>query len=187
MPDYRRLYVPGASVFFTLVTEGRARFLCEARGRALLREVLLECKGQWPFRIDAIVLLPDHLHAIWTLPETDSNYSRRWGWAKKEFSQRWLAAGGREQPRSASRVRNRRRGVWQRRFWEHTIRDERDFEQHFDYIHYNPVKHGLVSAPRDCPYSSFHRWVRQGIYPADWGCDSATAPRFDNLDTTAME
>ena len=96
-----------------------------------------------------MVLLPDHLHAIWTLPTGESNYPLRWAWIKKEFTKGWLAAGGAEQPVSASKIRNGRRGIWQRRFWEHTISDEADFEAHVEYVHFNAVRHGLVDCPHD--------------------------------------
>jgi REP-associated tyrosine transposase len=101
----------------------------------------------------------------------DCAYSERWRWIKREFTRDWLACGGTEQSRRVSG--QRRRGVWQRRFWEHTIRDETDLENHFDYIHYNPVKHGLVQRPCDWPWSSFHRWVRAGHYQPNWGADGA--------------
>jgi putative transposase len=103
-----------------------------------------------------MVLLPDHLHSLWALPPGDARYSMRWAWTKKEFTKRWLAAGGRERPVSNSRRARHRREVWQPRFWEHTIRDEHDLERHFDYIHYNPVKHSLVTSPRHWPFSTFH-------------------------------
>ena len=119
--------------------------------------------------IDALVLLPDHLHALWTLPPGDAAYAVRWAWLKKEFFRRFLSAGGVEQPRSDSRRRNRRRGVWQRRYWEHMIRDEDDFDSHFDYLHWNHCKHGYVQRVAEWPHSTFHRWVRAGVYPADWG------------------
>jgi putative transposase len=131
--------------------------------------VLTACRQRWPFRIEAMVLLPDHLHANWSLPRGDTNYPTRWAWIKKEFTKTWLAGGGREHPTSASRRENRRRGVWQRRYWEHTVQDDLDFERHCDYIHYNPVKHGLVACPADWPYSSFHRFVKRGAYPPHWG------------------
>lgn len=101
------------------------------------------------------------------MPAGDHGYSARWAWIKKEFTRAWLAAGGFETAQSPRGRRERRRGVWQRRFWEHTIRDELDLKAHFDYIHDNPVKHGLATAPRDWPWSSFHRWVRAGHYPVD--------------------
>jgi len=111
----------------------------------------------------------------------------RLGWIKKEFTKAYLAAGGNEQARSDSRIRQRRRGVLQRRFWEHALRDEEDYARHFDYIHYNPVKHGHVESVQDWPYSTFHRWVKQGVYPADWGSKAHGIMEFDDLDTSAME
>ncbi|WZO99540.1 transposase [Isosphaeraceae bacterium EP7] len=155
--------------FFTLVTERRAPFLTDPAARDHLRRAFLNCRSRWPFRVEAIVLLPDHLHTVWSLPRGDTAYSVRWAWIKKEFTKAWVAGGGAEEVVSESRGKNRRRGVWQRRFWEHSIGDEGDLERHYDYVHYNPVKHGLVSAPKDWPYSSFHRFVRLGAYPADWG------------------
>jgi putative transposase len=171
MTNWRRAQVPGGTYFFTLVTAERAPILITPLGRSLLREVTIACRQRWPFDIEAVVLLPDHLHALWRLPAGDSEYSKRWGWLKKEFTKRWLSGGGSEQLVSASRQQNRRHGVWQRRFWEHVIRDEVDLVRHLDYIHYNPVKHGLVERVADWPWSSFHRFVRQGVYPLDWGGD----------------
>jgi putative transposase len=114
--------------------------------------------------LSAIVILPDHLHAVWTLPEGDAKFSLRWRLVKSVFS-RGLPHGERT---SASRLSKGERGIWQRRYWEHTLRDERDLAHHFDYIHVNPVKHGYVKSVQDWPYSSFHRMVRLGIYPGDW-------------------
>ena len=110
------------------------------------------------------------IHTIWTLQPDDADYSRRWGWIKKEFTKGWLRLGGAEQAVTVEQRRERRRGIWQPRFWEHTIRDADDFERHFDYIHYNPVKHGLVRCPHEWPWSSFHRWVHAGVYPDKWAC-----------------
>ena len=120
-------------------------------GRPLLGSMVRRAQLKWPVTINAIVLLPEHLHTIWSLPSGDSEYSGRWGWIKKEFTKEWLALGGVEQPVSAGREHEGRRGVWQRRFWEHTLESEDDFERHFDYIHYNPVKHGHVRCPRIGP------------------------------------
>jgi putative transposase len=117
-----------------------------------------------PFHIDAWVVLPDHLHALWTLPDGDSDFPRRWQAIKMAFSKR-LAAG---EALSESRRRRGERGIWQRRYWEHTIRDDRGYAAHMDYIHFNPVKHRLVSEVAAWPYSSFHRCVAMGLYPADW-------------------
>jgi putative transposase len=187
MSDFRRFYVPGGSFFFTVVTERRAPILCLDDSRVLLRKAIMECRRRWPFRIDAFVLLDDQLHAIWTLPEGDSRYPTRWGWIKKEFTKAYLASGGNEQTVSRSRLRQRRRGVLQRRYWDHALRDEHDYARHFDYIHYNPVKHGVVESVRDWPYSSFHRWVRLGVYPPHWGSKINGALEFDDLDLSAME
>ncbi|HEX6986388.1 MAG TPA: transposase, partial [Planctomycetaceae bacterium] len=131
------------------------------------------CQDRWPFAIEAIVLLPDHLHAICSLPRGDDDYPTRIAWLKKEFTKTWLALGGEERFQSIGRRNDGRRGVWQPKFWEHTIEDEKDFHGHFDYIHWNPVKHGYARCPRDWPWSSFHRWVKRGVYPRDWGCGAA--------------
>jgi putative transposase len=187
MADYRRAFVPGGSFFFTVVTERRAPIFRDDTARRFLGAAFRECRHRWPFRLDALVLLDDHLHAMWTLPPNDTRYSARWGFIKKEFTKTWLAAAGYEQPRSNSRLNQRRRGVWQRRFWEHTLRDENDYARHFDYVHYNPVKHGYVERVRDWPHSTFHRWVNQGVYALNWGCDGFDSSAFDNLDITAME
>ncbi len=136
----------------------------------MLGSIVRRCRMKWPFTINALVLLPDHLHAIWSLPPGDDAYSKRWGWIKKEFTKNWLAMGGREQRQTQGRKRDGRRGVWQPKFWEHTLETEDDFERHFDYIHYNPVKHGYVKCPREWVWSSFHRWVMKGVYPDHWAC-----------------
>lgn len=168
MSEYRRAFVPGGTFFFTVVTDSRAPLFGDSTARALLSNVIRRCQRYYPMEIVALVLLPEHLHTIWTLPPGDSNYSMRWGWIKKEFTKTWLASGGQERPVPAARQRERRHALWQRRFWEHTIRDEDDLAAHFDYIHYNPLKHGWVVSPRDWPWSSFHRWVRAGHYSLDW-------------------
>lgn len=175
MPDYRRAYMPGGTFFFTVVTANRSPLFQDARAVSLFGACLRECRRRWPFQIPAIVVLPDHLHTVWSLPAADTNYSQRWGWIKKEFTGRWLALGRTESKLSTARRREGRRGVWQPRFWEHTISDDEDFELHFDYIHYNPVKHGWVTRVADWPHSSFHRWVRAGVYPASWADGDALA------------
>ena len=108
----------------------------------------------------------------------DTNFSARWSVIKKEFTKSFLAAGGTDHAVSDGKQRERRRGVWQRRFWEHTIEDEDDFETQFDYIHYTPVKHGLAKCPKEWSASSFHRWVEQGVYAKDWGCGKNGPPDF---------
>lgn len=188
MSHYRRCYVPGGSFFFTVVTEGRAPILGNELARDLLRAAFRDCFERWPpFRVDALVMLPDHLHAIWTLPPDDADYSKRWGAIKKHFTQSWLALGGSERSRTVSRFRHRRRGIWQRRFWEHALRDERDYARHCDYLHYNPVKHGWVDCPRDWPYSTFQRWVEQGAYDGQWGCGVRESCDFAGLEETTGE
>jgi len=169
MSEYHRYFVPGGTYFFTVVTQHRETLFCDDAARRTLGSVMRDCLLRYPVRTIAIVLLPEHLHALWALPTGDDAYSFRWRWIKREFTRAWLTAGGSEQSRTAASVRERRRGVWQRRFWEHTIRDEEDLENHFDYIHYNPVKHGLVARPGDWPWSSFHRWVERGHYGPGWG------------------
>ncbi|MBN2216735.1 MAG: transposase [Pirellulales bacterium] len=172
MSDYRRCFVAGGTFFFTLVTERRARLFTSSAARRLLGNVMRECFLRYPVEPVATVLLPEHLHTLWTLPPGDDDFSMRWRWIKREFTRGWLARGGEEQPQNTSRSVERRRGVWQRRFWEHMIRNESDMEAHFDYIHYNPVKHHLVSRPRDWKWSTFHRWVRDGHYTIGWGGDT---------------
>ncbi|UZR30413.1 REP-associated tyrosine transposase [Methylococcus mesophilus] len=163
MPNYIRAYVPGGSYFFTVaLLERHRRLLTEHID--VLREAFRSVRNQRPFRIDAVVILPEHLHCLWTLPPNDADFSIRWRLIKSSFA-RAMAPGERL---SARRQVKQERGIWQRRFWEHAIRDQRDFDAHFDYIHYNPVKHGWVRRVADWPHSSFHRWVRLGLYPWDW-------------------
>src|SRR5262245_6940793 len=168
MTGYRRNFIPGGSFFFTVnLADRRSRLLTEQID--LLRAAFRDIRARHPFAIEAIVVLPDHLHAIWTLPEGDADFAMRWRLIKSAFS-RGLPQSERV---STSRLSKGERGIWQRRYWEHTLRDERDFECHADYIHFNPVKHGHVTQVKDWPYSSFHRMVRTGIYQEDWGGDTA--------------
>jgi putative transposase len=169
MPEYRRNYVPGGSYFFTFVTHERLPLFEVEQNRHLLREAIQDIREKRPFTNVAMVLLPDHLHCVWTLPEGDYDYSLRMGLIKEAFTRAFLASGGLEGAMSESRQRHRERAVWQRRFWEHTCRDQDDLNRCIDYVHWNPVKHGLVSLPRDYPWSSFHRYVEHGLYPLDWG------------------
>jgi len=164
---YRRTKIEGATYFFTLNTHNRNCFLCLPENIKLIRQAFQETMKLHPFVIDAIVFLPDHLHCIWTLPNGDSNYSMRWMLIKKHFSRNCQIIY--EGDVSKSRLSKGERAFWQRRFWEHTIRDEHDYIKHVEYIHYNPVKHGLVEAPKDWIYSSFHRYVKLGIYDEMWG------------------
>jgi putative transposase len=138
-------------------------------GRHSLHAAFNEVKADQPFQVLAVVLLPDHLHCIWNLPAGDDDFSSRWANVKRSFTKKFLDAGGTEAPISDSRQRKGERGVWQRRFWEHFIRNEDDLKRCLDYLHYNPVKHGLVSSVKDWQWSSFHRFVRLGEYPENWG------------------
>ncbi|MBR9801141.1 transposase [bacterium] len=182
MPNYRRARVPGACYFFTVVTYRRSSVFESRDAQSLLGNVIRECRERWPFVVNAMVLLPDHLHAMWTLPRGDDRYSARWGYIKKQFTSRYLAETGVEQGVSAAEQKERRRGVWQPRFWEHTIQSESDFERHFDYLHYNPVKHQYVQCPHEWSASSFHRWVNAGVYSRDWGCQQSL--RFPDVQNT---
>ena len=163
MPDYRRNRVPGGTYFFTVNLNDRRSDVLVTRIEAL-RSAVRQTRGKSPFHIDAWVVLPDHMHCLWTLPENDADFSGRWRAIKKAFSKTLPAT----EPRSAVHIRRGERGIWQRRFWEHTIRDERDYAVHMDYIHFNPVRHGLVQHVAEWPFSSFHRCVASGIYPAEW-------------------
>jgi putative transposase len=166
MTNYRRNFVAGGSFFFTVnIAERRLRLLTDHVSK--LRTAFRETRRRHSFTIAAIVVLPDHLHTIWTLPEGDADFSTRWRLIKSAFS-RNLATGERI---SQSRAAKGERGIWRRRYWEHTIRDDDDFARHVDYTHINPVKHGLVARVRDWPYSSFHRMVRLGVYRGDWAGD----------------
>lgn len=166
MADYRRYRVEGGCYFFTVALYDRRQALLTENIDAL-RGAFSHVKRAHPFHIDAMVVLPEHLHCIWTLPAGDDDFSLRWRQIKAAFS-RQLPAGER---RSASRTDKHERGIWQRRFWEHAIRDDDDFARHVDYIHFNPVKHGWVGSVADWPYSTFIRYVERGVYPSDWGGD----------------
>ncbi len=181
MPNSRRWHVEGGSYFFTVVTRNRQPVFSQKPAREILGHVLRKCQLQWPVEINAIVLLPDHLHAIWTLPPGDRRYSMRWGWIKKEFTKCWIAVGGAEETVSEGHRLRGDRGVWQSRFWEHTLHDEDDFERHFDYIHFNPVKHGYAASPGEWDASSFQRWVQAGVYEPDWGGGSTIPALMDSV------
>lgn len=168
MPNYRRAKVSGGTYFFTVNTLRRIPVLTEAPVREALRDAIRRTRETTPFDIDAWVLLPDHLHCIWTLPRGDADFSVRWSAIKRYVSRKCGETFGIDNL-SASRTRRHESGFWQRRFWEHQIRDDADFARHFDYIHWNPVKHGLVARAIDWPYSTFQRFVRDGIYLPHWG------------------
>lgn len=174
MSDYRRWFVPGGTYFFTVVTYGRKEILTSDLARPILRQAFLDTRKERPFRQLASVLLPDHLHLMWTMPPKDDNFGVRLKRIKEEFTRNWLFHGGSESVRTISQQKRGERGVWQPRFWEHTIRDEEDLEAHFDYIHWNPVKHGLVHDVRDWGWSTFHKYSKSGHYTAGWGSAEPT-------------
>lgn len=164
MSEYRRNRVPGGTYFFTVNLLDRRSCLLTERIESL-REVVRKVRQAKPFHIDAWVVLPDHMHCIWTLPEGDSDYPARWKAIKIAFAK----TIPRSELLSDTRLNRGERAIWQRRYWEHTIRDERDYAAHMDYIHFNPVKHGHVARVADWPYSSFYRLVEAGVYVPDWG------------------
>lgn len=162
MVQYRRNRISGGTFFFTVTLRDR-RSAALVENINALRQAFRITLSQRPFKIDAIVVLPDHLHTIWTLPHGDDDYPGRWRSIKGRFTHT-LAATGVPLRRNAKGDYN----LWQRRYWEHTIRNEADLSRHVDYIHFNPVKHGWAERVQDWPHSSFHRFVRAGLYPADW-------------------
>lgn len=167
MTEYRRGWLPGGTWFFTVnLAERRGNRLLVERIE-LLRLAFRTVQLRHPFSVEAIVILPDHLHCIWTLPPDDTDFSTRWNLIKGQFSR----GIGKGEWISESRSRRGERGIWQRRFWEHVIRDDEDFNRHVDYIHWNPVKHRWVRRVADWPYSSFHDHVRRGLYLANWGSE----------------
>jgi putative transposase len=177
MPNYRRAFVPGGCWFFTAnLLDRRSKLLID--NIDALREATRWTLQRYPFHVDAFVVLPDHLHTIWTLPPHDADFSMRWRMIKVRFA--------RAIPKTErlSRVRQARgeRGIWQRRFWEHLIRDDADYARHVEYCYINPVKHGLVRRVQDWPYSSFHRDVRTGIFPEDWAGEIEPAGEFGEGD-----
>ncbi len=182
MPDYRRWYVPGGTFFFTVVTCQRRRFLTDEIARDSLRQAIEKVRKTLPFEMRAMVLMPDHLHTVWTLPAGDSQYPLRRKQIKEHFTNNYLAAGGSEVPPNASRQRHGERGIWQRRYWEHAVEDEDDLKHCVDYSHWNPKKHGFVANVRDWAWSSFHRYVEAGEYTIDWArrsvCPGYDAPEW---------
>ena len=197
MPEYRRWLLPGGTYFLTLVTDRRRPLFADETNVSHLRKALRVVRDERPFDVVAAVVLPDHIHFLWALPPEDADFSSRVGRVKVGFTRLLAADGpskrladgadpaGNAHGSSSSRKRHREASVWQRRFWEHAIRDERDLERHMDYIHYNPVKHGLAECPHEWPYSSFEKWVRAGVYEATWCCQCdgqrRRAPDFASL------
>ena len=170
---YRRARLKGGTYFFTVVTHKRVKIFNHSDNVELLRQAFRKVIKRHPFKIDAFVLLPDHLHCIWTLPKGDADFSMRWRLIKSNFSRQldhlgWIE-GRNPTKTTVSRFRKNEKSIWQRRFWEHLIRNHQDLRRHVEYIHYNPVKHGLTKAPGEWDYSSFHRYVDKGIYDVKWG------------------
>ncbi len=167
--QYRRSRTNGATYFFTVLTYKRKRILLKEDNVKIIKEAFKEIATKRPFKIDAFILLPDHIHCIWTLPEGDDDFSTRWRLIRSYFTRR-CDIKFRDNQTSNMQTKGLQ-GVWQQRFWEHQVRDEGDFASHVDYIHYNPVKHGLIKTPHEWPYSTFHKYVKKGIYDVYWGTD----------------
>jgi len=192
VPNYRRFFVPGGTYFFTLVTHNRKPLFATAAHVQLFRNAVSEVKADQPFEIVAAVVLPDHVHFVWTLPTSDDDYSKRLGRVKARFTKRLYGDEPssnyvrRREGVSPSRTKHRESAVWQRRFWEQTIDDEGEVARVLDYVHYNPVKHRLVRCPHQWEASSFHRWVEQGLHESMWGC-SCRGRRVEIFDFSDIE
>ena len=170
MPNYRRAFVPGGTWFFTVNLLERCGNDLLVREIDLLRKTVRQVRSKYPFRIEAWVVLPEHLHCVLTMPPGDSDFSLRWRLIKSGFSR----ALPKTERRSVVRRAAGERGIWQRHYWEHLIRDEADYRRHVDYVHVNPLKHSHVQRVQDWPYSTFRRYVEAGVYPADW-CGDVSA------------
>ncbi|MBA4421325.1 MAG: transposase [Anaerolinea sp.] len=169
MPEYRRARIQGGTYFFTVVTYHRIPILTDEKARSILKNAWMNVMKRFPFWQEAVCLLPEHIHCVWTLPEGDSDYSVRWKEIKRYFTREYQAKyGGLDLP-GDSRIKRGEGTLWQRRFWEHAIRDQEDLNRHLDYIHFNPVKHSLVKSVSEWPWSSFHRYVKEGYYAGNWG------------------
>ncbi|MHC4426679.1 MAG: REP-associated tyrosine transposase [Planctomycetota bacterium] len=164
MSNYRRAKFCGGYYFFTVVTYGRRKILVGELARKYLRQAFEKVRSKRHFKTIAFCLLPEHLHCIWKLPQGDGDFSTRWSLIKRDVTMNFLKEGGAESTQSNSRSQHRHRGIWQKRFWEHQIRDERDLQTHIDYIHYNPVKHGLVEDVDAWAWSTYHKYVESGHY-----------------------
>jgi len=177
MTDYRRTKISGACYFFTVNCNLRLNNNILIENIDSLRYSFRKTKHRHPFQIDAIVILPEHIHCILTLPKDDFDYAKRWSLIKSEFS-RMIP---KNEKISQSRLKRGERGIWQRRFWEHLIRNEKDYSRHVDYIHWNPVKHGHVKRVSDWPYSSFHQFVKRGEYSRDWGWNNIDEKEYGEM------
>ncbi|ULJ61508.1 REP-associated tyrosine transposase [Wielerella bovis] len=165
--QYRRFYRQGALYFFTVVTYQRRPILTNTDVMPVLKAAFKTVQQKYPFKIMALVVLPDHLHTIWQMPENDANFSIRWNQIKRYVSHHCKHYDNLN--KTTSEIKKRQSSFWQQRFWEHCIRDDEDFANCMDYIHYNPVKHGYVQAAKDWRFSTFHKYVAQDVYPEDWG------------------
>lgn len=170
MPNYRRIKVAGGTYFFTVVTSRRRPVLASEDIRRELRCGIAKARRDYPFTVEAWVLLPDHMHCVWTLPDDDPDFSVRWAIIKGHVGKAYARLRLHTANHEKSERRRKESGLWQPRFWEHLIRDEADYWKHVDYIHWNPVKHGHVTRAEDWPYSTFKRFVSAGVYDANWGC-----------------
>jgi putative transposase len=170
MPNYRRAFIPGGCWFFTVTLRDRRSTLLADRIDEL-RTATRQTLARHPFHIDAFVVLPDHIHAVWTLPPGDADFSKRWRLIKAHFIPK-------HESQIPIRAARGERGLWQQRFWEHLIRHEDDYRRHVDYCYINPMKHGLVRRIRDWPFSSFHRDVKAGVFPEDWAGDAEMTGAF---------
>ncbi|MBL7107096.1 MAG: transposase [Phycisphaerae bacterium] len=164
MSNYRRANFAGGYYFFTAVTYNRREIFVNSNARQCLRKAWRKTRDRHPFDVIAMCLLPEHIHCIWHLPESDCDFSTRWRLIKRYFTIGYIDSGGKELKQSNSRKCKGEKGIWQRRFWEHHIRDQRDLQNHVDYIHYNPLKHNLVKTLEDWPWSTYHKFVKQGFY-----------------------
>ncbi len=187
MSAYRRWMLPGETYFFTVVTYRRRRIFDREANVRLLGDVMRSVRIASPFRTIAMVILPDHVHCIWSLPRGDPDFSTRWKRIKRDFTIKLLGNGWESNDHRISPERRSRgeRGVWQRGFWEHVVRDEAELERLCDYIHYNPTKHGHASSPADWPWSTFARFVASGHYPPDWG--RSALPSIDKIGSIVGE
>ena len=179
MSDFKRWYVPGGTYFFTVVTHRRHPLFANDLARQILGSVMRRVRQEAPFQVIASAMLWDHIHIVWSMPTGESGYSDRWRRIKRDFTVEWLAAGGTDHAVTMSQTRRGHRGIWQRRFFEHLVRDESDLDRICDYIHFNPVKHGYVKSPWDWRWSTFRRFVSAGQYTRAWGANPP--PHAHNL------
>jgi putative transposase len=166
--QYRRFYIEGGIYFFTVVTFHRLPILTQPTARNIFHCAWEKTRSRHPFETIAVCLLPDHIHCLWKLPEGDADFSTRWKEIKRNFSVNYQEQIGPGENRNPSRCKQGEVAVWQRRFWEYYIDGDENFENHLDYIHYNPVKHGYVYRPKDWPWSTFHRYVKEELYSENW-------------------